>query len=277
MLLGLWLDQPMWLMLSLIVLYFGSVSLFMVLISTVPFIRPLSLRIFDGVVPVFFSSISILLALLTGFVANDAWERQKQGTRVVEKERANLIAAFDLSIETVSNMAPIRRALLAYADRVVQDEWPKMADGGRSSETAGAALSDLMRIVADPALTQGAGAVAHTALMNVAINLREARSERLALSASRGDDSKWFTLLFLGALTLVAIGLVHAGKVRAQILTLSLFSSAVIVTLSVIALHERPFDGPLAIGPDAIERARTVMLSRQTDQTDASPPPVPGR
>lgn len=155
MLLGLWLDQPMWLMLSLIVLYFGSVSLFMVLISTVPFIRPLSLRIFDGVVPVFFSSISILLALLTGFVANDAWERQKQGTRVVEKERANLIAAFDLSIETVSNMDPIRRALLAYADSIIADEWPRMADGGQSAETAGAALSDLMRIVADPALTRG--------------------------------------------------------------------------------------------------------------------------
>ncbi|MCJ2082603.1 DUF4239 domain-containing protein [Methylobacterium sp. J-090] len=272
MLLGLWLDQPMWLMVTLITLFFLLVSTVMVAITALPVTRPTFLRVVDGVVPAFFSSISILLALLTGFVANDAWERQKQGSRVVEKERANLIAAFDLSIETTSNMAGIRQALLAYTETVIADEWPKMADGGSSSEPGGAALSNLMRIIADPALTGEAGAVAHTALMTVAMNLREARGERLALSASKEDDSKWLTLIFLAALTLVSIGMVHGDKHRAQILTLFLFSSAMIVTLSVIALHERPFDGPLAIGPGAIERAKAVMLAHQARQIGASAP-----
>ncbi|GJE61756.1 bestrophin-like domain [Methylobacterium trifolii] len=277
MLLGLWLDQPMWLMMVLIALLFLAISLFMVAISMVPFTRPTFLRVVDGVVPAFFSSISIILALLTGFVANDAWERQKQGSRVVEKERANLISAFDLSIETTSNMANIRQALLAYTDLVIADEWPKMADGGKSSEAAGAALSALMRIIADPVLTSEAGAVAHTALMNVAMTLREARGERLALSTAKEDDSKWLTLIFLAALTLVSIGIVHPERPRAQILTLFIFSSAMIVTLSVIALHERPFDGPLAIGPSAIERAKAVMLSRQAQQTGATAQPIAER
>jgi len=276
MILGLWLDQPMWLMLGLIILFFLTVSGVIIAVTMLPITRPAFLRVVNGVVPTFFSSISVLLALLTGFVANDAWERQKQGSRVVERERANLIAAFDLSIETTSNMAGIRKALLAYTERLISDEWPKMADGGQSSEAAGAALSDLMRIIADPALTAEAGSVAHTALMTVAMTLRDARGERLALSAAKQDDSKWLTLIFLAVLTLVSIGIVHGDKHRAQILTQLLFSSAMIVTLSVIALHERPFDGPMAIGPEAIERARSVMLARQANQIGVTAPaPAP--
>nr|USU30112.1 DUF4239 domain-containing protein [Methylobacterium sp. OTU13CASTA1] len=277
MLLGLWLDQPMWLMVGLIILFFVIVSGIMIAITALPFTRPTFLSVVDGVVPAFFSSISILLALLTGFVANDAWERQKQGAHVVEKERANLIAAFDLSIETASNMAGIRQALLTYTERVIDDEWAKMANGGQSSESAGAALSGLMRILADPALTSEAGTVAHTALMTVAMTLRDARGERLALSASKEDDSKWLTLLFLAALTLVSIGMVHGDKHRAQVLTLFLFSAAMVVTLCVIALHERPFDGPLAIGPGALERAKQVMLAHQAGQIGGlAPAPLPG-
>jgi len=42
--------------------------------------------------------------------------------------------------------------------------------------------------------------------------------------------------------------------------TLVLFSAAMVTTLGVIALHERPFDGPLALSPAPIERAKAVML-----------------
>lgn len=113
--------------------------------------------------------------------------------------------------------------------------------------------------------------------MTVAMTLPEARSERLALSAAKEDASKWLTLIALAALTLVSIGMAHGDRHRAQILTLVLFSSAMVVALSVIALHERRFDGPLAIGPGAIEQARRVMLAHQAGQGGGiARAPLPG-
>jgi len=91
------------------------------------------------------------------------------------------------------------------------------------------------------------------------MQLRSARSERLALSAARSDESKWLTLLVLAVLTLTAIALVHAERPFAQATTLFLFSAAMVTTLGVVALHERPFDGPLALSSEPIRLARAAM------------------
>lgn len=258
MILGLWLDLPVWLIVSSLGGVFASAVGLLVLLTNLRWTRPAMLRVGTGVVPTYFTAISVLLALLTGFVANDAWERQRQAARVVQAERSNLLAVHDLSLATVSDMRAIRAALLAYADALVGDEWPKMTDG-LSSPVAGAALSRLMAAAADPK-HGAAGQAAHALLLDGVMSLRTARGERLALSDAQGDQSKWLTLMVLAGLTLVAIGLVHLERPVAQVTTLTLFSIAMVTTLGVVALHERPFDGPLAMSPAPIERARAVML-----------------
>lgn len=76
----------------------------------------------------------------------------------------------------------------------------------------------------------------------------------------------------------MAIGLVHLERPWAQAATLLMFSIAMVTTLGVIALHERPFDGPLAIGPESIRAARLAMAAgsppspRGLDGADAGPP-----
>jgi hypothetical protein len=256
--LGLWLDLPVWLIFASLGGVFAGAVLLLVLLTNLSWTRPGMLRLGTGVVPTYFSAISVLLALLTGFVANDAWERQRQAARVVQNERSNLLATHDLSLATVSDMAEIRAALVAYAEALVTDEWPRMTDG-QSSPRAGAALGQLMTAAADP--KHGiSGQAAHALLLDAVMNLRTARGERLALADAQGDQSKWLTLMVLAGLTLVAIGLVHLERPVAQVTTLMLFAIAMVTTLGVIALHERPFDGPLATSSAPIERARAVMI-----------------
>ncbi len=79
------------------------------------------------------------------------------------------------------------------------------------------------------------------------MGLRTARGERLALSDAQSDQSKWLTLMVLAGLTLLAIGLVHLERPMAQATALTLFCLAMVTTLGVVALHERPFDGPMAM------------------------------
>lgn len=277
MILGYWLDQPVWLIFASLGGIFGVATLLFCLLTNLRLTRPLLLRVGTGIVPTYFTAISVLLALLTGFVANDAWERQRQASRVVHAERSGLMAVHDLSLATASDMADIREALVAYTGALIDDEWPRMTDG-LSSPQAGAALGRLLQAAAMPRHSVEAGYAAHAALLDAVMNLRTARGERLSLSDAQGDQSKWLTLMVLAGLTLVAIGLVHLERPWAQAATLLMFSIAMVTTLGVIALHERPFDGPLAIGPESIRAARLAMAAgsppspRGLDGADAGPP-----
>ena len=254
MLLTLWLDQPLWLIFGLLAALFFGTSLAFCALTRFRRTRPLLLRLGTGMVPTYFAAISVLLALLTGFVANDAWERQREAERVLQAERANARAIHDLSLAAASDMAGIRAKLAAYLDAVVRDEWPRMAEGGSSAD-AGERLSRLLEACADPRLGALSGAATHAALLTAAMALRAARGDRLALAEAHGDETKWLTLLILAGLTLAAIGLVHLDKPWAQASALTLFSAAMVATLGMIALHERPFDGPLALGPEPLAMA----------------------
>lgn len=258
MILGYWLDQPVWLIFGLLSALFAAAIGVICLLTNLSATRPGIQRIGSGIVAPYFGSISVLLALLTGFVANDAWERQRQASRVVQAERSNVLAVHDLSVAAAPDMAEVRAALVAYVDALIEDEWPKMSDG-TSSARAAEALGRLMQVVADPKNGVEAGLVTQAALLDAVMNLRTARGDRLALSDAQGDQSKWLTLLVLAGLTLVALGLVHLEKPWAQATTLVVFSTAIVTTLGVIALHERPFDGPLALQPTPLQVARSVM------------------
>lgn len=261
MILGFWLEQPVWLMFALLTAGFLGICLVLSLLANLPGTRTVGRVLATGIVPPYIGVVAVLLALLTGFVANDAWERQRQAGRVVQSERAHALAVYDLSIASTPDMSALRGLLAAYLDAVVREEWPSMAKTGASSSVAGRALGQLLQAAADPRIAVEAGQATHAALLEAVMQLRSARSERLALSASHSDESKWLTLMALAVLTLISIALVHWERPPAQAATLVLFSTAMIVTFGVIGLHERPFDGPLAMSSEPIRLARIAMVS----------------
>ncbi|AWN40493.1 DUF4239 domain-containing protein [Methylobacterium durans] len=256
-------------MFGFLVASFSTVCVALSLLTNMAWTAPLVRRLGTGIAPPYIAAVSVLLALLTGFVANDAWERQRLAGRVVQAERAHALTIHDLSIASAPDMSRLRAALRAYLEAVIDDEWPMMADTGAASPAAGEALSRLLQTASDPRMADEAGQVVHVALLDTAMQLRSARSERLALSAARSDESKWVTLMVLAVLTLTTIGLVHWERPYAQATTLAIFSAAMITTLGVIAIHERPFDGPLALKADPLKAAHAVMVAHAR----AKPPP----
>ena len=129
MILSLWLDQPVWLMFTLLAVPILGLCAVLWLLTVWRRSRPLMQSCGTGIVAPYFSAISVMLALLTGFVANDAWERQRQASRVVQSERANARAVYDLSIATASDMSGIRASLAEYLDAVIGEEWAAMISG----------------------------------------------------------------------------------------------------------------------------------------------------
>ena len=60
-------------------------------------------------------------------------------------------------------------------------------------------------------------------------------------------------VLILGLLSLIALGIVHLERPRAQLAALVVFAVAIAATLGLVAARERPFAGAERISPAALE------------------------
>jgi hypothetical protein len=209
-------------------------------------------RKLDGVVAPFFGSVGILFALLTGFLASDIADRNRQASRSVQAEVAELRNVYTLSIASTSDMRDIRAAWGRYVNAVLHDEWPAMAEGA-SAPSAGAAYDDLLRDVSDPKIAMQSGAPVQTALLTATVRVGTARSERLALASDSTSALKWEIVLILGVMTQIAIGVVQLQRRNAQIAALAVFSVAVVIALGLIGLQEYPFAGDVQIHPAAFQ------------------------
>lgn len=245
-----WLDMyPAGIFLWLAVLNFGMALLLAVLAFRSPLMRPV--QSLTGVVAPFFNAVAILFALLTGFLANDISDRGRQAQRAVQTEAGELRNVHTLSIASASDMQSIRAALKTYVTSVVSDEWPAMGEVRPSPRTA-AAYDDLLREVSQPSLSRASGQAVHTALLNATVRAGTARNVRLALSSDHTNDLKWLVVIALGLFTQIAIGIVHLDKPCAFIASLTVFATAVVMMLGIIALQEYPFEGAFSVSPAPI-------------------------
>lgn len=215
-------------------------------------------RRLDGVVAPFVGAVGILFALLTGFLAGDIGDRNRQAARAAQAEAGELRNVFTLSVASASDMRDIRAAWVTYVKAALTDDWPAMAHGDEAA-SANAAYDALLREVSDPKIATAAGAAVHAALLNAAVRVGTARSDRLALAGDRTNDLKWIMVLMLGVMTQVAIGIVHLQKRNAHVAALAVFSVAAVIALGLIAMQERPFAGPVSVAPTALQELLKLM------------------
>ncbi|HEY7232248.1 MAG TPA: hypothetical protein VH558_17975 [Pseudolabrys sp.] len=220
-----------------------------------------STRRLDGVVAPFFTSVGLLFALLTSFLASDVGDRNRQAARAVQTEATELRNVYALSVAAASDMGAIRAAWSDYVRAVIADDWPAM-ERGEDAASVNAAYDSLLHEVSDPKITSEAGAAVHVALLNTAIRIGTARSERLAIAADHTNEIKWAMVLLLGALTQVSIGLVHLRNCRANIAALAVFSVATVVALGLIGLQEHPFAGDVRVWPAPLQDLLKLPASR---------------
>uniref|UniRef100_Q07PS9 DUF4239 domain-containing protein n=1 Tax=Rhodopseudomonas palustris (strain BisA53) TaxID=316055 RepID=Q07PS9_RHOP5 len=238
---------------TLAVLYFGIAAALVVLV----FVTPLGPRIksLTGVIGPFVSCVAILFGLTTSFLGYDIVERNRQATRAVQSEAGELQNLYALSIASVTDMKKIRIALKAYIGSVLHDEWPQIGGtSGSSAPRTDAAYDELLGELSDPSISRDASATVHAAMLNSALRVGTARNTRLSLSADRTGDLKWISVLILGIITQVALAVVHLEKWRAMSAALTIFSSAAIIALGMIALQEDPFGGMFQVSPAPLQR-----------------------
>jgi hypothetical protein len=267
-----WLDLDMFgTFATLALLFYGIAAALVALV----FVSPLGPRIktMTGVLGPFVSCVAILFGLSTSFLGYDIVERNRQATRAVQAEAGELQNLYALSIASVTDMKKIRTALKAYVGSVLHDEWPQIeGSSGGSAARTDAAYDELLGELSDPAISRDASAAVHNAMLNAAVRVGTARNTRLSLSADRTGDLKWMSVLLLGILTQVAIAVVHLERWRATAASLTVFSSAAIVALGMIALQEDPFGGVFQVSSAPLQRLVTLADFPQPPPPEAAAP-----
>jgi hypothetical protein len=249
------LALPSWLIVLLLSLFLGTTGVLIHCVSFMPSNRA-RVATFVGLVGPFFGSPAILFALLTGFLANDAWTQDRRAGDLVLEEHEAVAIMIDLAATLPPEAASLEPLVRGYVRSVLTDE--AMASRPQPTSHAEGAIVALLHAVMAPAFGQQVGPALQGVLIRGVERIADARAARLAMAESLVDDAKWFAALALAVLSQVGAAAVHLEKRRVQALALTIFTASAVVLLGLVAICEEPY---LGSHPDVFGSMRDLVAT----------------
>jgi hypothetical protein len=190
-----------------------------------------------GLVAPYFTSIAILFGLFTALLMNDVWQKDTAARQSVQVEDDALRALIQLARTSniEATLAPGIKAYVAAAAR--ENPYSRAAPNARAETDK--TYEGLLRSVTH---VQGLDGPARSNLLSTLGELRRARDRRLYLADDETSGIKWVSILVLGALTQIAIMLVHIGNRRAIRVSVGLFTVAFTFCLVIVSIFDTPFE-----------------------------------
>jgi Protein of unknown function (DUF4239) len=209
----------------------------------------------NDVVGFIIAVVGVIYAVLLAFVVIVAWESFTRAEAVVGQEASALRTLYRDSVglpaETQEEM---RDLVLQYANEVVDDSWPAMAEGRPGDPEAGDILQDMADVLAGTRATGPGEQEFLGAELDRLNELVSLRSQRLDFVESGIPASLWVALI-VGALVTVGFALLF-GLERAALHRVMVGSLSVLigVLLFVAVGFNYPFAGDIAVHPAPFER-----------------------
>jgi hypothetical protein len=220
-------------------------------------------RHFKGVSTSLLSPLGTIFGLLVVFILAQVWSDIDRAQLAVDHEASALRMVVLLS-ECFGGQpeSDIRGLVRRHVDEAVFSEWPMMAQNSASLKVSPQALSDALQTVLsiEP---KGEGQIAAQREMVTSFeNAFDARRQRIILSRSSVNWIKWSCLFAQAACVLVTIAVAHSDNRVAAAISMGIFASGVAVSVVLIASHDRPFSGPIAVQPDVLLQVRPDSYDR---------------
>ena len=195
----------------------------------------------------------LVFGLLVGFLAAQVWSDVGQAQTAVDHEASALrsVVLLDASFPGAPETR-LNTLLRAHIKEVVEREWPAMARENATLTVVPVSLGEALQVSLALTPHSEGQKVAQREIVAALETALDARRQRIIVSESRITWAKWAGVALLGALTLLAIAIVHSASRGATAIAMSIFASAVAVCLVLIASQDRPFAGPFAVKPDPL-------------------------
>jgi len=204
---------------------------------------------FKAISPGTLPPLSVIFALLVGFLAAQVWSEAERAGAAVNREASSLRAAVLLSAAFPGPPeARLHQLIHDYIQEAVTDEWPAMAQHHATLTLAPPKMAEALRLALSLNAV-GGQVVAQREIVVALENALDARRQRIILSRSSLNCVKWVVLLVQAGLTLLAIAMVHSDNRLANRIILTIFATGVAAAALLLAAYNRPFTGHVSVGP----------------------------
>jgi|SRR5215471_18575053 len=210
-------------------------------------------RSFKAISPGLLSPLGIIFGLFVAFTAAQVWGDNERATAAVDREasalRAVVILAASFPGETETQLRSLIRSQVQEA---ATQEWPMMSQGTATLTPVPRYLAEALQMTLALNTNTAGQEMARREVVTALENAFDARRQRIIVSHSEVNLVKWASLLVQGFCALVAIAMVHNDNKLASAIGLALFATGIAASIFLIAAHDRPFMGQVAVSPEPL-------------------------
>lgn len=190
-------------------------------------------------VATFLSVVATAWALALGFAAADIWTLRNAADRAASEERSAVLRLAGIAEAEALDVAELHQVMVDYVERVSTVEWGQNLNGAADPDVD-EILQSVRLIIVD--LAMGGLPVP---LVNKTVSdfdeLQDARNDRLSVGQSVVDEAKWYLVVILTVMSMVAISVCHLDRPMAGFNALWIYSAVVLASLWVLGIHINPY------------------------------------
>jgi hypothetical protein len=127
-----------------------------------------------------------------------------------------------------------------------------MAEGSATLRTIPPTLNDALRTTLALASASPGQEIAQREIARSLEDALEGRRQRILISQSEVNVTKWACLILQAVCALLAIAVVHGDNRLASAIALGSFATGVAASVLLILAHDRPFTGDIAVSPEPL-------------------------
>lgn len=217
-------------------------------------------RVLEGAAGMTVQPISVIFALVVGFVAADVWPNSDRARFALGVEAARLREAVVVAEALPNGVQDMLRAhVREHIDQIVRHEWPAMASRTQTLREPPAALHAALRELLMLNLPGGGQQMAQARAVAAVEEALDARRTRIVLSLDTIGPIKALLLLVLTALVMLTLALMHFERRGLRAAAITIFATAAAACMLAIVAYDRPFGG------GGISLSPTLLLDVRPD------------
>ena len=199
--------------------------------------------------------VGALYAVLLGFVVVSVWEDFEAADNIAQREADLLVSLYRDADVFPAERDDLRTSIRGYAQSVIDQEWPAMAEDQRESPATDSALADVFAFYRSVEPQAAASEIFLDNAVERMDDVTEARRARLAASSAELPLPMWNVLIVGCVITLGFALFFPVRNLRAQGLMVGSLAAIIALMLFLVASMDLPFSGDLSVKPEAMRAA----------------------
>jgi hypothetical protein len=246
------------------IVVFSATYLFAILVQTVIGMLATGERVraFKAVSPGMLSPLGIIFGLFVAFTAAQVWSDNDHASAAVNREASALKSVLILAAAFPGEPeAQLRSLVRRYIEDTANKEWPMMVRHAATLSISPAPLTEALQQTLALSPNNPGQQIAQREIATSLENALGARRQRILVSRSHVNLTKWACLLLQAACALLAIAVVHSDNRLASTISMGAFATGIAASILLILAHDEPFIGQVSVGPQPLLQVMAGLAS----------------